>query len=145
MRKLISNTAFGNSLRYRNVPDYEYRYLRDEYDSFLLQKLEIWMFVPCKLVDGVWVVLEEPKEYQDYLLPNEQYGKIPRIHDNRWHQYCKEYHEAKERCIFEGFEIGDPFKEYIMHGSDFGLAISDFNKETIEDLVKYNLTLTKEI
>ena len=50
------------------------------YANFLKQPLELWMFVPCKLVDGVWVVLEEKKPFQDNYF---------------------EYQQAKDICVFE--------------------------------------------
>lgn len=57
------------------------------YANFLKQPLEIWMFVPCKLVGDVWVVLEEPV----YTNPsNKFYNEV----------YVKEYQQAKERCFF---------------------------------------------
>jgi len=139
MTNLISNTSFGNLLRYKNIPDYEYRYLRDNYDSFLLQKLEIWMFIPCKLVDGVWVVLEEPTETHETI-----------FHDS---ESLKGYQEAKERCLFDGFDITN-FTKGIKKTINLDNTVHVFYYEnfqwnkaigisTIEDLIKYNLELTQ--
>lgn len=95
------------------------------YANFLSQKLEIWQFIPCKLVDGVWVVLEEPNR-------NDQ---------DTW--LWMEYQQAKERCLFEGFEMGIyPLERFVLHKEGFGIVIDDFKRQTIEDLVEYNLKLT---
>jgi len=89
--KLISMTGFVleqyEKIEYEgNLPTFTTSV--HNYAQFLKQPLELWMFVPCKLVDGVWVVLEEPKEY------------------NKWHM-DEEYQQAKERCLFEGFEYNN--------------------------------------
>ena len=112
-------------------------YLPDNpYSKFLKQTPQIWMFVPCKLVDGVWVVLEKETEHSAYA-------------DDL------EYQQAKERCYFEGFEVKErncneaKFK-YIENGL---IAVFYHNKttnsfeenadfKTLEDLIPYNLTLT---
>jgi len=69
--------------------------------NFLSQKLEILMFVPCKLVDGVWVVLEEPnpenKKYR--MIVGEEKEDILDLHS--FDSDLKEYQEAKSKCLFE--------------------------------------------
>lgn len=87
------------------------------------QPLELWMFVPCKFVDGVWVVLEEPKEYNLF--------KQGVCNDFLKANICKEYQQAKERCLFEG--ITEIESDYIISSSD---------NNTIEDITAYNFTLT---
>ena len=89
------------------------------YANFLKKPLEIWQFVPCKLVDGVWVVLEKKKPFQDNYY---------------------EYQEAKSRCLFEGF-VYDSKMEY-WYNNDIGFDEEYIENKTIEDLVKYNLELT---
>jgi len=96
MKKLISMTDFDleQELELRNYFEYDNREALVKifnYANFLKQLLEIWMFVPCKLVDGVWVVLEKPKETSEGI---EAYDFD-----------CQEYQQAKERCLFEGFRI----------------------------------------
>jgi hypothetical protein len=53
-----------------------------------------------------------------------------------------QYQEALDRVVFSGFEVdmrGDGFNDIIILTKDF------FKKnKTIEDLVKYNLTLTQQ-
>lgn len=92
-----------------------------DYANFMSQKLELWMFVPCKLVDGVWVALEEKKPFQDNYF---------------------EFQEAKKRCLFEDFEMDNSFVTHKSHNSFF-YPISCLHEQTIEDLIKYNLELTK--
>jgi len=108
------------------------------YAIFLKQPLELWMFVPCDK-DGNVLVEPDYKSNETEL-------------ENEW----LEYQQAKERCLFEGFEIKErscneaKFK-YVENGL---LAVYYFNTtlnkfmpntdyKTIEDLVKYNLQLTK--
>jgi len=146
MKNLISNTSFGKLLLTKHLSDKQVRDLRDNYDEFLSLLLEIWMFVPCKLIDVVWVVLEIPNPNKvDYLY------------------YMKEYEQAKERCLFEGFEVvKDKYKsckrEFIylpntetqvwrkitFHTGEIQTFFFDYYEQfrTIEDLVKYNLQLT---
>jgi len=89
------------------------------YTNFLKQPLELWMFVPCELIDGVWVVLEEPDGYNLWI-----FGIVSDMPE------YLEYQQAKKRCLFEGFSEKDA-------------RFSLFANETIEDLIEYNLQLTK--
>lgn len=117
------------------------------YANFLKQKLELWMFVPCNLVNGVWVVLEEPT--CDCATEFDREGCYDK---------CYEYINAKNRVLFDGFELYDSSGGYksIQKGeleifwynptSNIGenkwRLCPDFKYSTIEDLVKYNLELT---
>jgi hypothetical protein len=117
--------------------------------AFGKQTLELWMFVPCKLVDGVWMVLEEPKEYQDWY----KWGSFSKYGESIVSK-CRDYHEAKERCLFEWFfnvtDIIVSAKNISINFIDGKIYLTDFDFEypqvsiisTIEDLVKYNLELT---
>jgi len=106
------------------------------YAYFLKKPLELWMFVPC---DEYGNVLEEIND--DY--PN----------NIEYFEEIEQYNKAKERCLFEGFEIKhhhsskksictfDNFFHIFWNTNDFWeLSKGIF---TIEDLVKYNLQLTK--
>lgn len=126
------------------------------YANLLSKKLEIWMFVPCKFIEGVWVVLEEPKE-------NDLCGSFFDMQTG--FHYEKEYQEAKDRVLFEGFEVVDKGKwsknnplsglwlininnecrpfSYCSKGYPKEWYWAKMNLETIEDLIKYNLELTK--
>lgn len=103
-----------------------------KFANFLSLTPEIWMFVPCKLVDGVWVVLELPKVCICTDLCS----------------LCKEYKLAKERCYFEGFEVKDGLsicdEHSILHifWNYEGKWKLSQGLKTIEDLIPYNLTLT---
>jgi len=88
--------------------------------DFGKQPLEPWQFVPCKLVDGVWAVLEEKKPFQD-----------------NYHEFV----EAKERCLFEGFKSYK--KEFVFLPGIIEIDGEFCDGKTIEDLVKYNLQLTQ--
>lgn len=152
MKNLISNIAFGDFLRTKNLPDYEYRYLRDKFDNFLKQPLELWMFVPCKLVNNVWVALSFPIE------PEHPYNDKKRDVWMQYEMYLTRYQQAKERCLFDGFEFIETHSKGISQNLNlfifpneenrFGLTKKDksfrtwFQLFTVEDLVQCNLQLT---
>lgn len=111
----------------------------ERYANFLKQPLELWMFVACKLVDGAWVVLEEPDR------DNNKYDVYDRefcyFNDGLFFHDEQEYQEAKDRVLFEGFEKDNYFVTHKSHASFF-YPISCLHEQSIEDLVKYNLELT---
>ena len=112
--KLISSKDFGKTLT--NVTNREYRSLRNKYDSFLEQPLTLGMFIPC---DDDGNFLEEPK--------HEPFQDRQKFDDK-----CIEYQQVKERVLFEGFQNKkQPFFPF------------SFENRTIEDLIRYDLTLTK--
>ena len=142
MKKLISMTAFvleqgGNPLQ----SDTEAWIKTHNYAEFLSKTLNISMFVPAKLVDGEGVVLELPifkGDSSSHWLDNQ------------------EYLLAKSNVLFEGFEIeqdsfiNDSRERYIKKDKiKFGWNYNNtnwnfyFQFKTIEDLVKYELTLQK--
>ncbi|TDE53773.1 hypothetical protein [Flavobacterium sp. GT3P67] len=121
MTNLLSNTAFGKYLETIEISNSCYRMLRKNYDSLMAQKIEACMFVPCKLVKGVLVILEKPKcdcntEYDREGCPDK----------------CWEYLNAKNRVLFEGYD--GTFKQ-LQCLITLGI--------TVEYMVKYNLTLTQ--
>ena len=152
------------------------------YSSFLIQKLELWMFIPCKLVNGVWVVFEKPVEmgeYDDRLCNFCSYPQEGRAisalslgcegsrcesafenYHDEFQTELAEYQEAKERILFEGFEVikwnhgGESYSIRKNSGTKeevqvvYYKAIPDYfvwSFKTIEDLVKYNLELTPTV
>ena len=164
-KKLIGMTDFvletlkdriGKS--YLDYRDYAYNKMLkiENYANFLKKPLTLQMFVPCELVDGVWVVLEEPEKYSDFLLTTEDFGNLPYIHCNEWFEACDEYSKAKERCLFDEFWIVSSNSVKISNNYisiDFlrdVIYLTDFTKEfpevvkihTIEDLTKHDLQLT---
>jgi len=147
--KLISNTDFGKKIGSKLILgeiDYtDYFVLRCNYDSFLIKTLEKWMFVPC---DEDGSILKEPKRNDFGIRIQGQY---------QFESVLKEYRQAKERCLFEGFEVQNT-KDWIefyggirvyIPSNDLGNMVSvvfresDPMNKTIEDLVKYNPELTQ--
>jgi len=128
-RKLISMTAFvleqnnKNSGKYKNEEASTllfklYKSIFD-YANFLNQPLTLGMFVPTDLEGSVLT-----KE-NSFLSCNKGF----------------EYGEAKERVLFEGFEIEKGELDRVTNGQ---VGFYPENFKTIEDLVKYNLNLTQQ-
>jgi len=104
------------------------------YAKFLKQPLELWMFVPC---DEDGNVLEKPREFK-----------------NKFSTFEK-YQQAKERCLFEGFEIdtkknGNKYvskKDWLIifasTENDNGIFRLFSKFSNIESLIKYNIQLTQ--
>lgn len=93
---LLPNTQLGILLQTHHWTDSEYRSIRDNYDRFLNQKLELWQIVPC---DGHGNPLRDPG-----LFPSSQQ---------------QEYRKAKDCCLFEGFYLTTDFenKPVIRHAN----------------------------
>lgn len=104
MDKLISMVDFVlEQISERNKePEYdsfEFMEKVSNYAKFLKQPLTLGMFVPCDL-DGN--VLEIPHE------DNSKYGNIGidgKFNNAQFFKESEEYQEAKERVLFEGWEI----------------------------------------
>lgn len=90
------------------------------YAYFLKQKLELWMFVPCKFVEGAWVVLKKP-DADNYKMVTEY--------------ELKEYQEAKDRVLFEG---GFDFK----NERNFYYWRMDNELGSVETMIGLEFTLT---
>lgn len=101
------------------------------YAQFLKQPLILGMFVPCSDKGDV---LEKPKSILIYQM---QCGECSEdeMRINR------EYLEAKERVLFEGFKLCTRDKNTLCVENDFHLILN--HQKNIEDIVKYNITLTK--
>ena len=74
----------------------------ENYAKFLKQPLKLEMFVPC---DEDGNVLGEPEIYSQWVRENfnDELENEERINQ------CKDYHQAKEKILFEGFE---PYEDY---------------------------------
>ena len=107
-----------------------------KFANFLSLTPEVWQFVPGKLVDGVWVVLEEPKGYK-YWINDSEFG----AYEGDDVEDCEQYQQAKERCYFVGCVLMDDWALQFPDGTLF-CSIEELHKYTIEDLIDYNLTLT---
>ena len=72
----------------------------EKYAKFLKQPLKLEMFVPC---DEDGNVLGEPEIYSQWVCENfnDELENEERINQ------CKDYHQAKEKVLFEGFKIYD--------------------------------------
>jgi len=88
MEKLIGMTDFVLEQGNPSNTDSQFADKIMAYANFLKQPLELWMFVPCKLVNDVWVVLEGPLLSVDFW----EKGDISKE--------LQEYQQAKERCLF---------------------------------------------
>lgn len=118
------------------------------YANLLKQPLKLWMFVPCKLVDGVWVVLEQPKfHYTEQALKQLKGFELDIAEEVNFS--IKEYQQAKELILFEGFEIdydniiqSNNIRLWFKSESDIYIHNTRNKVFAIEDLVKYNLELT---
>jgi hypothetical protein len=140
MEKLISMTDFVleqvkiliHGKDPANIKKYDYVLRTTAYAKFLKQPLELWMFVPCG-EDGN--VLEEKSIFnttdEDYIFDSESFNK---------------YQQAKERCLFDGFEhIKDDYKSIfsrIRWEGNREILIQYFKEMNIENLIRHNLTLT---
>lgn len=62
-----------------------------KYTKFLTQPLELWMFVPCKEVNGKWEVLEETNP--DFINDGVEY-----------YARLNEYQQALDKVIFKGWK-----------------------------------------
>lgn len=144
MRKLINMVSFIEEIGETSTIDTDqgdWYYLEVDkldkirrYANFLKQPLELWMFVPCKLVDGVWAVFEEPKKEEPIFINK------PVL----FNALSKEYQEAKECCLFEGctIELNKSNNYYVVKVND-DLIWTTWNKsKTIEDLIIQEITLT---
>ena len=100
------------------------------YAKFLKQPLKLEMFVPC---DNDEEILKPQYIAGKEVIYNELVEEF--IMDK-----VKEYNEAKEKVLFEGFEI---FKGTIYMCSVPMLKVKDLYQTTIEDLIHYEPILTE--
>jgi len=109
------------------------RYIKStsDYANFLNQTLNISMFIPAKLVDGEWVVLEHPNCIKE--------KRTAQFYNDK----MDEYQQAKENVIFEGFEILDGFKNIIIDRDKKQIFLKYF--DIIEDLIPFGLTLNPNL
>jgi len=103
------------------------------YCTFLKQPLTLGMFVPCDL-DGN--VFEKPNQYRIYVAQDYYSFKGGEI---EWEK-CKQYQQAKERVLFDGFT---KVFQYVTNGKT-EIMLNAMKGLTIEDLIKYNLTLSEK-
>lgn len=135
------------------TPTYAYKVDLDNYKkvvnyaNFLKQPLKLGMFVPC---DKEGNVLEEPN-CKDYIVENSltSIGVTQDLHIKTYNKDIKKYQQAKDRVLFEGLKVelvksGDQI--YYLVKNDLGNIWASWNtSKTIEDLIPYDLTLTKTV
>lgn len=140
--KLISMTDFVLE-QDKLLGDYEdFRAVIVSYTQFLKQPLELWMFIPCKLADGVQVVLSKPVNYESFEvgMSGKDFGFC--------FSDCEEYQQAKEICLFDGCEITeDEGIKYLKLTDKNHISFYNFDDKfkdkTIEDYsFDYGLILT---
>jgi len=122
-----------------------------KYANFLKLNLENWMFIPSIFKNGEWIVLEEPKTPHTFASENSD------LYIKKYEKELEQYQQAKENVIFDGFYITKKDDKHIRlkkgqmsiiffiedNEITFYDIFSDSEDiETIEDLVKYDLTLT---
>lgn len=106
------------------------------YANFLSQPLTLNMFIPCS-EEGV--VFEYNKTTQEIFSDD---NNICRVISKEESAYLK----ALEKVLFYGFEVckRNSKLDCIFNSElDLHYSLSWMEKETIEDLTKYNLTLTQ--
>jgi len=134
--KLISSKGYGKTLASKT--DEDYRLLRNWYDVFLDQPLELGMFIPCK--DGK--PLEKPESLKGYYESSKE-GMTQEK------QAREEYQEAKDKVLFESKFTLDTtiFGNYKVIVINMKRILFDTNGMSysegyIEHLVRHGLTLT---
>ena len=129
--KLISMTDFVLEQTKINQfrDDCEFAYPVRKYAKFLKQPLQLWMFVPCDENENV---LEAPQLYFEG--GAKEYLKLQ-----------KEYQQAKERCLFEGFifDFESKYTYYLKLEKGISFSIHKKIESNIEYCIKYNLQLTQ--
>lgn len=142
MKNLISMTDLVLEQDKISTKSYAFDAKVVRYANFLKQPLKLWMFVPC---DENGNVLEEP-ERDNFLTHG-----ICRTDDLT--KALKQHQQAKERCLFEGFnliEISKNLRIIKNEKLDCQVFANQFQNvyylcnefSTIESLIKYNLALT---
>lgn len=134
MKNLISMTDFvlEQELKLRNYFEYDNREALVKifnYANFLKQPLELWMFVSCD-EDGNVLKFDYPQ--------NKAFDDVAQI------EFEKEYQQAKERCLFEGFEykhIKTTHDNYYIINNKNITWLSWNNSKTIDSLLDYNQDL----
>lgn len=131
MEKLISMTDFVLEQIKRKVSVISHMICIEEYANLLKQPLTLGMFVPCSLENGMPLNDNGLVDSEGYVLDEIEF---------------KEYQEAKERVLFEGFELRDRYlwnkDKLFMISDNYNESFS--NTKSIEWLLstmhEFNLT-----
>jgi len=149
MKKLIPMTDFVLEQNESELTTRHCFIICLNYAKFLKQPLELWMFVPCDK-DGNVLKFDYPQ--------NKAFDDVAQI------EFEKQYQQAKERCLFEGFEIIEDkyystkreviylpntkiqvWSKLTYRTGEIDTFFFDYYNEfkTVEGLVKYDLQLTQ--
>lgn len=119
----------------------------DRFIHFMTQTITLGDFIECG-EDGK--LLEEPNAPLNYLAwKYEEFGDVLDSEMTDYEDRLIEYQAAKDRVIFEGFELGNETSEvYQIYSDDHRLI---FNKQTgeclrtplVENLIELGVTLTQ--
>lgn len=124
--KLISMTEFVlDKQRFKEDSDTAIFKITN-YANFLKQPLKLEMFVPC---DEESNFFEEPRQVSPDGI--------------KWEEYLKKYQQAKEKVLFEGFEIKDNvflLNDKIFFASAINAKQFFIHYQTIEDLSNHFLS-----
>ncbi len=104
-----------------------------EHSDLIETPLKLGQFIPC---DKEGNVLEKPQKY-------DLFKSVDRLFHIETIQICKQYQEALDSVIFEGFEIEEMKDYYIIQKDGINIWLSWNKSKTIEDLVDLNLTIKK--
>ena len=143
MKKLISMKEFILEQKEYSI---ENLFKIKKYANFLNQPLKKGMFVPCDEEDNI---LQEPKK--------ENYTDNTGFVNNAYFIETNDYQKAKERVIFDGFELTkeknglikiekktETFYIDLLNNKFYYVDIVHWKSVyTIEDLINYNLELTE--
>lgn len=131
-KELLRHSEYKNDLE-------NYANIIYNYAQFLKQLLNLGMFFPC---DEDGDILDEPEDYE-LRLPNMM---------TEYNDEVYRYKQAKEKVLFEGFEIDKnlhlvyrdeiPIGRFISYKNESKFIFRDSLK-TIEDLVEFGFKLTE--
>ena len=145
--KLISMTDFVILIDDKGIDAvkglWDFNVVVTSYAKFLTQPLTLGIFIPC--VDGV--PIEEPTQTEK----NEFGGAFASIEEQaELYSLMEQYQQAKEKVLFEGFEIvKSDFENVLMHINEnkyigtFANGEFLFSYKSIEQLTTFNPTLTQ--
>jgi len=112
--------------------------------NLLIQQPNISMFVPAVFENEEWKILTEPTYSTNH--SDDCYCDDCEKETKRCSELQKQYQTAIDNVIFEGFEYNtdclwhwNGHERVVIHSKVLGF---DIEIQTLEDLTKYNLTLT---
>lgn len=120
--------------------------------DFVLIQVQSTSFVERVFITKELLSIEKIRNYANFLKQPLELGMFVPCVDNEVFNYSKhgnkeQYKQAKERCLFDGFEfIGENYKSIfarVRWDLNREMLVAYFDTMNIEDLIKYNLQLTE--